>query len=192
MFKNKNFITLLMAFGQIQGVLITLAATANEATAKFGFTSNDASMLGALFIVGGLVGATGFGIYVEKTKKYKRSLNLLCISSTVFTGLNFFFLPMGKAWLISLVSFFQGAFMVPTIALSIDLGVELTYPIGESFSTGVLLNSGQLWGIFYTLIASYVIDHTDSTGTKIAYLGYASACFIGFIFSLFIKEKLLR
>jgi hypothetical protein len=49
--------------------------------------------------------------------------------------------------------------MVPIMAVSFDFGVELTYPIGESFSTGVLLSSGQAFGILYTILSSQWIDN---------------------------------
>jgi hypothetical protein len=32
--------------------------------------------------------------------------------------------------------------MVPIMAVAFDFGVELTYPTGESYSTGLLLSSG--------------------------------------------------
>jgi hypothetical protein len=35
-----------------------------------------------------------------------------------------------------------GFSMVPIMAVAFDFGVEITYPIGESFSTGVLLSAG--------------------------------------------------
>lgn len=111
-------------------------------------------MFGALFIVGGILGSAGFGIYVETKKAYKLSVNLICLFSCIFTVLSYFFMPMEKAWLISLMCFFQGASMVPIMAVSFDFGVELTYPVGESFSTGVLLSSGQIFGILYTILAS--------------------------------------
>ena len=48
--------------------------------------------------------------------------------------------------------------MVPIMAVAFDFGVELTYPIGESFSTGVLLSAGQFFGIIYTVVSSVLID----------------------------------
>jgi hypothetical protein len=32
--------------------------------------------------------------------------------------------------------------MLPIMAVAFDFAVELTYPIGESYSTGILLSSG--------------------------------------------------
>jgi hypothetical protein len=32
--------------------------------------------------------------------------------------------------------------MIPIMAVGFELGVEVTYPIGESFSTGIMLSAG--------------------------------------------------
>lgn len=39
--------------------------------------------------------------------------------------------------------------MIPIMAVGFELGVEVTYPIDESYSTGLLMFSGQLFGIIY-------------------------------------------
>jgi hypothetical protein len=49
--------------------------------------------------------------------------------------------------------------MVPVMAVAFDFGVELSYPIDESYSTGVIISTGQLFGIIYTVIASVLIDN---------------------------------
>jgi len=51
-------------------------------------------MFGALFIVGGILGSAGFGIYVEKTREYKLSVSLISLFSFIFTLLSFFFVQM--------------------------------------------------------------------------------------------------
>jgi hypothetical protein len=45
-------------------------------------------------------------------------------------------------WTISFLCGLQGASMVPIMAVAFDYGVEITFPIGESFSTGLLMSSG--------------------------------------------------
>jgi len=49
----------------------------------------------------------------------------------------------------TVVCFFQGFVSIPISAVGFDFGVELTYPIGESFSNGILMMSVQIFGIIY-------------------------------------------
>ena len=77
--------------------------------------------------------------------------------------------------------------MVPIMAVAFDFGVELTYPIGESYSTGLLLSTGQFFGIIYTVISGYWIDKKDDFFAKSCYLLLAIACLAGSLILLFLK-----
>lgn len=139
---NKDLIWLMLAFGGIQGTFNTLGTVVGEATGKYGYTSDDASIFGALFIVGGVAGSAGFGIYVETTKKYKPAILVICVASVITCLCSYVIMPHQVVWLLSLMCFLQGAAMIPVMAVAMDLGVELTYPVGESFSAGVLMSAG--------------------------------------------------
>lgn len=103
---------------------------------------DDASVFGAVFIIGGIVGSAGFGVWVEIKKTYKLSVIIisgLSVLSTIGTGLAFI---SGLNWLTSLFCFLVGASMIPIMAVGFELGVEVTYPIDESYSTGLLMFAG--------------------------------------------------
>lgn len=75
--------------------------------------------------------------------------------------------------------------MVPIMAVAFDYGVELTYPIGESFSTGLLLSAGQVFGIIYTVVSSVLIEDKGQTGSLVTYLILAIACSVATILCYF-------
>lgn len=58
----------MMAFGQIQGVFNTLGTVLGLISTDYGYTVDDGSNFGAMFIVGGIVGCVPFGIYCETTR----------------------------------------------------------------------------------------------------------------------------
>ena len=156
-----------------------------EVGPKFDFSGDDCSLFGALFIVGGILGSVAFGTWVEKSRKYRLSVILIAFFSSVFTLIQYFVLPSGSKFVVSLFCFLQGFVMVPIMAVSFDFGVELTYPIGESYSTGVLMSSGQVFGILYTLISSYLIDKNDKDLARLSYFILTIACSFGFVVSIF-------
>ena len=54
--------------------------------------------------------------------------------------------------------------MIPIMAVGFELGVEVTYPIDESYSTGLLMFAGQFLGIIYvnkTLLYHRTIDRGE-------------------------------
>jgi hypothetical protein len=48
--------------------------------------------------------------------------------------------------------FIVGFVMIPVMVVSFELSAELTYPIGETMSTGVLMSIGSIMGILYVKI----------------------------------------
>ena len=86
--------------------------------------------------------------------------------------------------------------MVPVMAVAFDFGVELSYPIGESYSTGVIISTGQSFGIIYTVISSVLIDNQvgdeDTSGLKTSFLILTSSCSVGTLACLFVNQKLKR
>ena len=47
------------------------------------------------------------------------------------------------------------------MSVAFDFGVEITHPIDESFSTGLLMNASQVFGIGFVLFSSYLLDNHD-------------------------------
>lgn len=68
MFKNKDFMVLTIFYGLVQSIQNTLGTIVAEVIEAFDYNSDDSSILGAVFIVGGVVGCVVFGIILEKTK----------------------------------------------------------------------------------------------------------------------------
>ena len=158
LFTNKDLVCLIFVFGLVQGSFNTYGTLVDFLSSSYGYTSDNSSLFGALFVVGGIVGAAAIGIFVEKTLRYKMAVWFICISSTLLNIGCKFVMPKGNILSSSILFFFVGFSMVPILAVSFDFGVELTYPIGESMSTGVLLSASQIVGVIQISICSYLID----------------------------------
>ena len=75
-------------------------------------------------------------------------------------GLTLAFLS-SLSWLVTLCCLLVGASMIPIMAVGFELGVELSFPIDESYSTGLLMFAGQLLGIIYVslhFVVGNIID----------------------------------
>ena len=55
---------------------------------SFGYTLDNSSLFGALFIGGGLLGSAIFGAWVEITKQYKRALCAITFFTVLFLVAN--------------------------------------------------------------------------------------------------------
>jgi FLVCR family feline leukemia virus subgroup C receptor-related protein len=95
-----------------------------------------------VFIVGGIIGSAAFGIWVELKKTFKLSVMIISALSVVSIVGTAFAFPEGKSWLVTMCCFIIGFCMIPIMAVGFELGVEVTYPIDESYSTGLLMFAG--------------------------------------------------
>ncbi len=80
--RDVNFMKLVVTFGIVFGTVNTLGTVVGILTNEFGFTDANASLFGAVFIIGGIVGSAVFGAYVEVTRKYKQSIVMIGVIAT--------------------------------------------------------------------------------------------------------------
>lgn len=107
-------------------------------------------MFGAVFIVGGIIGSAVYGIWVEKKRNYKQVLILMSFLSSKTTGKDknvvfgvmgiMFAFILGNAGLAAFFCFIVGLNMIPVMVIGFEFGVEITYPMGESMSSGILMS----------------------------------------------------
>lgn len=147
---------LVLTFGLIFGTVNTYGTVIGIITQSLDYTDADASIFGAVFIIGGLVGSGILGGYVETTKKYKLALITICIVALVSPFFLMFCLSTHKIWLASISCFVIGM-ELSILPIGIDFGVELTYPIAESISTGLLMSMAQLVSIVCTIAVSTIL-----------------------------------
>jgi hypothetical protein len=69
--KEKNFVIMTLAYGMIIGSVNTYGTITGLICEDFKFSLNAASLFGAVFIFGGIVGSAIFGTIVEIKKNYK-------------------------------------------------------------------------------------------------------------------------
>ena len=158
-FANKDFMFLFLSFFFVLGSFNTLATIVSYLCQIWNYTDTEASLFGGLFIVGGIVASALIGIIVEKTHRYKLCIQFQCFFAAIFSLCQLFLFKKGITWLTGLMCFLQGSMMVSIMAVSFDFAVELTFPIGESFSSGVIMGGGQVAGIVFTLVTSKWLEN---------------------------------
>ena len=178
---------LMNTYGTIIGIL----------TAALGYGPEVTSVFGAVFILGGIIGSAVFGIIVEIKKNYRAVTIVICgISSVMPIVLLFAFLSNNNTF-VTLACLLTGFAMVSILPVGMDFGVELTHPIPEPVSSGLLMSSGAIFGIIFIIIGSESIHYFTEkdmprTGCNIAQIVMTVVAWIAFISSFFIKEDLRR
>ena len=184
--RDKNLIYLVITFGIVLGIMTTYGTIIGIICAEYGYTDDQASLFGAVFIVGGIIGSGVFGGIVEVKKNYKVVTCVICVlTATTPVPLLFSMKAINvtaTAFCCSIVGFAS----ISILPVGIDYGVELTYPISESVSSALLMSSGQVFGIVFTIIASLLISRKDNAGIIIGQVMMICAATCAAVLSFFI------
>lgn len=137
--RDTNFIKLVITFGIIFGTVNTYGTIVGIIANKMGYTDANASLFGAVFITGGIIGSGILGTYVEITRKYRVAMIIVgCIAIVGPMGLLGAF-QTSEVWPVCMAAFLLG-FDLAILPVGIDYGVESTFPIAEPISTGLLMS----------------------------------------------------
>jgi MFS family permease len=110
-----------------------------------GFTPTHAGTLGALMLVGGVLGAIIIPPFSDKQHKRQRYLLLgITLAIPGLIGLTF----ATSYWALLLSAFSMGFFLVSTSPIGMQYAAEITYPTPEGTSNGLIQLFGQASVVF--------------------------------------------
>lgn len=110
-----------------------------------GFTPGDAGTLGALMIVGGVIGAVVIPSLSDRQRLRQRYLYVAFLGAIPgLLGLTF----AASAWLLFSSAFVMGFFLVSAMPIAMQYAAEITYPTPEGTSNGLMQLFGQVSVVF--------------------------------------------
>jgi MFS family permease len=114
-----------------------------------GFTPTDAGTLGALMIVGGVIGAVVIPALSDKQRKRQRYLYVALIGAIPgMIGLTF----ATTSWLLFTSAFAMGFFLVSAMPIAMQYAAEITHPTPEGTSNGLMQLTGQGAVVFVAIM----------------------------------------
>ena len=126
------------------------------------------------------------GVVLDKFKNYKAMSMTLSIATAIFTLVLFYSIRQDDQPFIMTINLgFYGAAIIPMLTVAFPFAVELTRPIPESFSNGILITMGLLWGALLGIVAiSIALDY--------AFIIFFISGVIAALLCFLIKEDLRR
>ncbi|GIY57248.1 feline leukemia virus subgroup C receptor-related protein 1 [Caerostris extrusa] len=144
--------------------------------------------MGLVIIVAGMIGSVVCGVILDKTHRYKQvtlSVYVLSVLAMVAFAL---VLPYGLLPMF-FVSTLLGVFMIGYVPIGFEFAVELTYPVAEVNSSGLLNVSAQIFGIVLIAGGGAILEHY---GDKIFNICLIVSLVGGCITTALIKSDLRR
>jgi MFS family permease len=145
-----------------------------------GFSPADAGTLGALMLVGGVLGAVILPHFSDKQRKRQRYLLLgMLLAIPGLAGLAFATSP----WLLFSSAFALGFFLVSTSPIGMQYAAEITYPTPEGTSNGLIQLFGQASVVFVYFMEALNSAYGSFTPALLVALGLMLVC-VGIITQL--------
>jgi MFS family permease len=114
-----------------------------------GFTIDDAGTLGALMLVGGILGAVAIPPFSDRQRKRVPYLLLgFALAIPGMIGLTF----AQSGWLLYISGFAMGFFLISASPVLMQYAAEVTYPTPEGTSNGIIQLCGQASVVFVYLM----------------------------------------
>uniref|UniRef100_A0AC35U9K2 MFS domain-containing protein n=1 Tax=Rhabditophanes sp. KR3021 TaxID=114890 RepID=A0AC35U9K2_9BILA len=151
-FKSKSFNLLLLCYGLNVGVFYALSTLLQQIIIYYyPNTEKECGTIGLLIVVAGMFGSVFTGFLLDKYHKYKETTLGVYFFSFLGTLLLTFGLGIVPLIMIGGVAIFLGFFMTGYIALGFEYAAEITYPIAEHSTSGLLNASAQLFGMLMVI-----------------------------------------
>jgi MFS family permease len=133
-----------------------------------GFSPTDAGMLGALMLVGGVLGAVAIPPFSDKQHKRKRYLLLgFVLAIPGLIGLTF----TTHLWLLFVSAVALGFFLVSTSPIGMQYAAEITQPTPAATSNGLIQLFGQASVVFVYIMEALKAPNGAFTPALLLALG---------------------
>jgi sugar phosphate permease len=155
LFGIKQFFILIVLFFIGLGIFNGIATWIEQILLGRVIDLTQAGIVGAVLIFGGIIGAVIIPELSDRIQRRKPFILLSLLMAIPFT----FLLAYHPDYTVLLISaFLLGFFLMPALPIGLQAGAEMTKPIPEGTSAGVLMIFGQAGGIVLILLMSLVSD----------------------------------
>ncbi|GAB6024543.1 hypothetical protein CHUAL_009696 [Chamberlinius hualienensis] len=144
--KNKNFMVLALTIGGGMGLISTLQSLMAQILCPSGYDNKIAGICSAAMVLSGFVGG---GVYIKISEKVNIMEELIKIGFTVSVVVSIVFTLLIRidtyiGWALALTIGIFGFLAMGIYPLCLETGVETSYPLDESFTSGFIVVSGQI------------------------------------------------
>ncbi len=141
----KDFWLYLLVFFLGMGIFNGVTTWVENIIRPRGFTPTDAGTVGALMLVGGVLGAVVIPPFSDRTHKRLRYILLgLTLAIPGLIGVTF----ATSSWLLFISAFVMGFFLISGGPIGMQYSAEITNPTPEGTSNGLLQLAGQCSVVF--------------------------------------------
>lgn len=197
LFTNKRFIFLFLAYLFVVGYFDIMSTIINSLLDLYNISGKQSSVIYAVSSIAGMIASLIISWLLDKYKKFKLFMIILCILGTIFQALFTLLLELIESkglngYAIGLVVYSLINMVVVTFfTIGMNYACEITYPVGESINGAVMASMPQMASIGGTFLCDHFISNFKNKkwiSNVILLIFFAISC----IFVFLLDEKLNR
>jgi MFS family permease len=185
MLRQRDFLFLLVMFFVGLGLFNSVSTWIEDIIRPRGFSITQAGMLGALMLIGGIVGAIVVPLFSDKLRRRKPFVLLALVGLLPgLLGITF----AANYGLLLVSGFVLGFFLLSAGPIGFQYAAEITHPAPEGTSNSLLLVMGQISGIAFIM----GMDALKSPVTKsmtAPLLGLAGLTVLAIVLATMLRES---
>ena len=171
LWSNSSYWYFVLFYTILHGVYVALGATVNNMARPFHYTAKESSFLGCLNLVAGITAGFLMSVYLDTIKhnKIRKLLILLNVLSwgSLFSYIGLLFtLKPGNITMVAANIAALGVFNVPVVPIGLFAAAELSQPVSEVLSSGLVITCGCIYGVIMTCVVSMLIDDDAEVGAE--------------------------
>ncbi|MHA1194922.1 MAG: MFS transporter [Promethearchaeota archaeon] len=150
MFTNKYFWILIIMYFLGLGIfnMITTYIQVILTPKNPAFDATFAGIVGGIMLLGGIIGAIVFSALADK---FQKKVIFIIIAVILATASLYIFAFMNDATLIIIFALLFGFGLLGAAPVALEYAVDITKPVPEASSNGILMMVGQIGGILFIL-----------------------------------------
>ncbi len=158
LFSNRDYVVLFISISMFLGIFNSVLGLLNQMIENYGYSNDDAGLFGAMIVSSGIFFSVGVGYVMDRTHAYKTLLQCCLLFASLAC---IFFLTMiytDNYNLLSFAAVLLGITVVPLVPIATETCAEITYPISEDMSVGMLQVGGNYVGIIVTFVVQELLN----------------------------------
>ncbi|KFD58703.1 hypothetical protein M513_00396 [Trichuris suis] len=113
---------------------------------------------GFLIVISGMIGSIICGWWLDRTKNFRFVVTSICAISLLGMAAYIISIELGVLWVVFLSATILGFALTGYLPLGLEYAAEITFPVSEAMTSGMLNASAQIYGIAITLIAGFILQ----------------------------------
>jgi MFS transporter, FLVCR family, MFS-domain-containing protein 7 len=159
LFLNRNFVLVLIVSFISMGIFNTIITMIEQIFKPRGITSADAGLIGAAFVISGIIGAVVIPLISDRIRKrIPLFITGISMMGILCAGLAFF----SSYLLLILTAALLGFLIMGLAPILFQHGAEVAYPVQEGASFGLIMLMGQISGVLFVYLFGRIHEWTLS------------------------------